>query len=873
MIPLIRRLQYEEDTDNKQITRSSSNEVIGQEEYNYAVTFKDSKVTSIEVGVSRSRSLKGIVKRTSDLVCFSRSSNIKADIGPLTTSRSMKYFLNYDLKRNVLPLELKDACDELRKGLSMIRVTRRKKVAHIFKLNGTDSIKWNNNEKSLEIDSIKDIRVDTLAINYRKEYNIPDSSSNLWITVIFEVSKKLKALHLIANKHTDFQTFCTCIGGLVKYRYDLMKSVSVPESEKFANIHWHSSVSEKKEDESKDTLSFVDIKRLCDKFHIYCSSKHLLKFFTAADINHNGLLNFKEFQTFVQLLKRRDEIIKVWESLTNCRQYLNLDEFHEFVTKIQKEKEDKASIFTIYNKFKSPDKKYMDLNGFINYLSSQPYINDDVVDYSKPLNHYYIASSHNTYLLGKQFGETPSVEGYIQVLQQGCRCVEIDIWDDENGPVVCHSFLTSSIPLLDVASVIRKYAFITSPYPLIISLETNCNKINQLKAVSIFKDIFGDSLCTNILDGDALASPESLKLKVILKIKKTKRLDDIDNSKSSLSLSSSSFESTGSSHGSSFESEYEATSFYDPENKTSKLSSMGIRRRIRRMSMKKQVHIIDELSEIAGIQGLKFRNFSLPESKTRIHCFSLNEKKLEHLCKDTTQKLAVDKHNRRFLMRIYPHALRYKSSNFDPIKCWEIGTQMVATNWQTNDLGHQLNLALFKLTDQKQELLHTGYALKPPKLLPEVTKSRDLTQLYKETKKDPVTVCITLLSGQLLPKPKNIKSNEDTFAPYVVTEFICNCEPVKPLMVKFGTALSPKVCSTPRCKENGFSPTWNTEMCITLKDIELAFVKFTVKTEESILASCTLKLDYIRKGYRHIPLYNPKGEKYIFSTLFINTRA
>ncbi|KAF5675998.1 1-phosphatidylinositol-4,5-bisphosphate phosphodiesterase 1 [Fusarium circinatum] len=281
-------------------------------------------------------------------------------------------------------------------------------------------------------------------------------------------------------------------------------------------------------------------------------------------------------------------------------------------------------------------------------------------DLDRPINEYFISSSHNTYLRGRQVAARSKLKGYIATLSQGCRSVEIDCWDGRDGqPIVKHGYsLTTSISFRSVIETINSYAFFSSDLPLWLSLEVHCNPVQRDIMARTMLEIFTSSLVVEPIDASAqkLPSPNQLRGKILLKVKVAR----------------------------------------DPQPRQEPLAPeyLNLDGVMEDAENGDHQDLPCDLLQSLAVYGASRR---LPKDADfdshRNFIYSVSEGNFKKRTKDNgSLKLSGTHH----LVRVYPDPNRVDSSNFNPLQCWKHGVQMAALNFQTNGFYMSLNEAMFR---------------------------------------------------------------------------------------------------------------------------------------------------------------------------------
>ncbi|XP_018494683.1 1-phosphatidylinositol 4,5-bisphosphate phosphodiesterase gamma-1 [Galendromus occidentalis] len=288
---------------------------------------------------------------------------------------------------------------------------------------------------------------------------------------------------------------------------------------------------------TRDTICLKDIKAFLPRVNCKLSTNKLKELFQVVDSKSQGEVGYEGFVNFYHNLMTPERLLpdtlKSYTSEDNKN--VTLRSFCNFLLTVQKEPIGDAVISARMRNFlqdalRDTQEPYFSQQEFVDYLFSR---DNQLLDQAKcelqqdmtrPLTHYWISSSHNTYLTGDQVKSESSCEAYARCLRMGCRCIELDCWDGPDGmPHIYHGHtLTTKIRFIDVLHTIKEHAFVASEFPLILSIENHCTLPQQRQMANLFQEVFRDMLLILPIERDAreMPSPLQLKRKIIIKHKK-----------------------------------------------------------------------------------------------------------------------------------------------------------------------------------------------------------------------------------------------------------------------------------------------------------------------------------------------------------------
>ncbi|KAI4382777.1 hypothetical protein MLD38_008695 [Melastoma candidum] len=501
-------------------------------------------------------------------------------------------------------------------------------------------------------------------------------------------------------------------------------------------------------------------------------------------------------------------------------------------------------------------RRWIDLDGFFSFLIGE--INSPLLprhkvhqDMNAPLAHYFIHTSHNSYLTGNQLSSDCSDVPIINALKRGIRVIELDIWPNSTKDdihVLHGRTLTTPVELIKCLRSIRENAFVASEYPVVITLEDHLTPDLQAKVAQMVTETFGEILFSPGPEClKEFPSPESLKRRIIISTKPPKEY---------LTAKDAPGKDAESKKGSTGDEEAwgkEVRSLKGPVEDDDEMDDLDEAIEDDDSEedggdSKSQKHSAPEYRRLIAIHAGKPKgglDECLRVDPDKVRRLSLSEQQLEKAIE--THGKAIVRFTQRNILRVYPKGVRIDSSNYNPLIGWSHGAQMVAFNMQGYGRSLWIMQGMFRANGG------CGYVKKPDFLL----KSSSQDDIFDPEAPLPVktTLKVTVYLG------------EGWYYDFGDTHFDVYSPPDFYTRVGIAGVPADTVMKKTKTSEDNWVPSWNEEFEFPLTVPELAILRIEVHEydmsgKDDFAGQSCLPVWELRQGIRSVPLHDRKGEKY-----------
>ncbi|XWS56728.1 hypothetical protein CRYUN_Cryun09bG0110300 [Craigia yunnanensis] len=472
-------------------------------------------------------------------------------------------------------------------------------------------------------------------------------------------------------------------------------------------------------------------------------------------------------------------------------------------------------------------------------------------DMTAPLSHYFIFTGHNSYLTGNQLSSDCSEVPIIKALQRGVRAIELDLWPSSTKDeiLVLHGrTLTSPVSLIKCLMSIKEYAFASSPYPVIITLEDHLTPELQAKVAEMVTQTFGTMLYYP--ESDCLGefpSPESLKHRIIISTKPP--IEYLESRpKDNLSLGGNgmgSYEEEASPKEMKVDiSESETDDKSDSDHDDEDFKECNRKSGQTGASAYKEADAYKRLITIHAEKPKGALKDALKVATDKVRRLSMSEQELEKAA--GSHGSDVLRFTRKNILRIYPKGTRFTSSNYNPTIGRMHGAQMIAFNMQGYGKSLCLMHGMFRANGG------CGYVRKPDFLMWKGPSDESFDPKTTLTVQKKLKVKIYMGDGWRLDFSHTYF---DTYSP-------------PDFYTKVYIVGVPADEAKKKTKIIGdeWIPVWDEEFTFPLTVPDLALLRIEVheydmSEKDDFGGQTCLPVAELRTGIRSVPLHDKKGKK------------